>query len=74
MTQAQINKLHSISPVLNFYESISGNLVIDTTYGTSRYTRLIIGPRGGHQDTKTVYRDYDFQDKQPIGKLFTTNI
>ena len=73
MTQAQEIKLKTIKNVLNYYENNSGALIIETTYGTSRFIRLFIGKNGGFCGNSIVYKNYDLQDKKPSNKLFQIN-
>lgn len=69
MTKAQINKLHSIPCVLNYFENHAGELVIDSTYGSNKYVRMWISPRGGFTLQK-IYKQYDFEDKMPYKQIF----
>lgn len=70
MTKAQQNKLNSINPILNSFENVAGDLVIDTTYGSKRFMRMFIGVRGGFSSRSIIYKHYDKEMKQPIGKLW----
>lgn len=70
MTEAQRKKLNSINVVINHYENVVGDIVIDTTYGSKRFKRMFIGKRGGFATPSIIYKGYDFEDMQPFGKLF----
>ena len=70
MTKAQEIKLASLTNVLNSYMNICGDLVVETTYGSSAFKRMFIGKRGGFSSASIIYKGYDFEDKKPFGKLF----
>lgn len=71
MTNRQQKKLSSIGEVINWYENIVGDIVVEKKYGSSLFQRFYIGKNGG---TTTgmfeVYKNYDFNDKKPYNLLW----
>jgi hypothetical protein len=67
--ELKLKTIKSGSSVFNHYMNPLDQLVIETTYGTSYFQRIFIGPRGGFCG-RWVYKHYDHNDKTPFTLLF----
>lgn len=67
--ELKLKEIKSKHSVFHHYMNPLDQLVIETTYGTSYFQRVFIGPRGGFCG-RWVYKHYDHYDKAPFSLLF----